>query len=36
LAKIYLEVLQDFTQSMKGEVHGFKAMKEGKKNKKKR
>jgi hypothetical protein len=36
LAKINLEVLQDFTQSMKGEVRGFESMKEGKKNKKKR
>jgi hypothetical protein len=36
LAKIYLEAFQDFTRLTKGEVHGFEAMKEGKKDKKKR
>ncbi len=34
LAKIYLEAFQDFTQSTRGEVHGFEAMKERKKDKK--
>jgi hypothetical protein len=36
LVKIYLEALQDFTQSTKGEICGFEAMKEGKKDKKER
>jgi hypothetical protein len=36
LAKIYLEAFQDFTQSTTSEVRGFEAMKERKKNKKKR
>jgi hypothetical protein len=34
LAKIYLEAFQDFTQLTRGEVHGFEAMKERKKDKK--
>jgi len=34
LAKIYLKAFQDFTQSTRGEVCGFEAMKEGKKDKK--
>ncbi len=36
LAKIYLGALQNFTQSTKGEVRGFQAMKEGKKDENKR
>ncbi len=34
MAKIYLEALQDFTQSTKGEVRGFQTMNERKKDKK--
>jgi hypothetical protein len=36
LAKIYLEALQDFTQSMKGEVRGLKKWKKGRKLRRRR